>query len=76
MDVPRMIVAVGNFRPVHFDDASSRFDEAAGQQAALTKGILAVLFSKLIKRSLKFDVSHFVRVFCLKVHGKFAHTGV
>jgi len=41
-----VVVAVGNFGPVDFDDASSGFDQSASQQAALAEGVVAVLFAK------------------------------
>ena len=40
--VPRVIVGVGHLGPDHLDDLGSGFDQAPGQQAALSEGVAAV----------------------------------
>jgi hypothetical protein len=40
--VPGVVVGVGDFGPDDFDDARAGFDEAAGEEAALAKGVAAV----------------------------------
>src|SRR5439155_7280816 len=39
VNVPGVIVAIGDLGPDDFDDARSRFDQAASQQAALAKRV-------------------------------------
>jgi hypothetical protein len=40
--VPGVVVGVGDLGPDDFDDARAGFDEAAGEEAALAKGVAAV----------------------------------
>ena len=42
MDVPRVVVAVGDFGPHDFHHARSGFDKAAGEQTTLAKRVTAV----------------------------------
>jgi hypothetical protein len=55
-----VVVAVGDFGPVDFDNASAGFDEASGEQAALAEGVIAVLFAEF--RSLGGQVEGFARL--------------
>src|SRR5262249_39754934 len=47
VDVPAVVVAVGDLGPVDLDEARAGLDEAAGQQAALAEGGAAVAVARL-----------------------------
>ncbi len=48
VDIPGVVVAVGDFRPDHFDDARAGFDQAAGEEAALAERVAAVAVANFV----------------------------
>ena len=48
MDIPGMIVTVGDLGPDNLNDARAGFHQPAGEQAALAKGVPAIEFAGLV----------------------------